>query len=97
MKCLQCGDCCTRFDISEINKPAGVKCNYLDLNNRCSIYSNRPLTCRKHDYPFTTCPIGLEKKGKTPTGKCLNCGGYLFNEVDFCNDNCRSVFAKSCM
>ena len=96
MKCLQCGDCCIRFDVTEIDKPAGVRCQYLDIENRCSIYENRPLTCKNHDYPFAICPIGLKNQDKVPTGKCLNCGGFLFNGEDFCNDKCRTVFAKSC-
>ena len=67
MICLHCGDCCTRFSIAEINKPQGVRCQYLTEENLCSIYDKRPDVCYKHDYPFRVCPIGYEKtKGKLP-------------------------------
>jgi hypothetical protein len=63
MKCLHCGDCCIRFEIPEINKRAGVRCQYLTDKNLCSIYykSERPMVCYKHDYPADVCPIGLTK------------------------------------
>jgi uncharacterized protein len=63
MKCLMCGDCCTRFEIPEINKPAGVRCQHLSDNNHCYIYHylERPDVCRKHDYPADVCPVGLSK------------------------------------
>jgi hypothetical protein len=27
-----------------------------------------------------------------PTGKCLNCAEYVYNENQFCNDNCEREF-----
>jgi hypothetical protein len=59
--CLHCGDCCTRFEIPEINKPAGVRCQYLSNENLCLIYDSpkRPDVCYRHDYPANVCPIGL--------------------------------------
>lgn len=63
MVCLRCGDCCTRFDIEELNKPAGVRCQHLSEDNLCQIYANRPYVCYKHDYPSDVCPIGIQKTG----------------------------------
>ena len=97
MICLQCGDCCTRFEIIELDKPAGVRCKHLTNDNKCSIYNTRPEVCMKHDYPFTICPIGKGNQNKEPTGKCKNCGGVIFNGSEFCCDTCYSLFAKSCM
>lgn len=59
MKCLKCGDCCIRFYIDEIDKPAGVRCWHLNDKNECDIYDNRPKVCVKHDYPAAVCPIGV--------------------------------------
>ena len=63
MRCLHCGDCCTRFDIAELNKPAGVRCQHLTAENLCKLWGqeNRPEVCRKHDYPADICPIGTQK------------------------------------
>jgi len=62
MICLHCGDCCTRFEISEINKEAGHRCQYLTVDNLCSIYDRRPDVCYKHNYPSRICPIGAQKR-----------------------------------
>ena len=64
MKCLHCGDCCIRFEILEINKPAGFRCQHLTEENLCSIYDKpeRPMVCYKHDYPASVCPIGLQNQ-----------------------------------
>ena len=95
MKCLQCGDCCTRFEILEINKKAGEKCYNLSDDNKCLIYTNRPQVCRDHSYPFDICPIGLKKQTKISIGKCMNCGSYIFNNDSFCSIECRDTFIKS--
>lgn len=95
MICLQCGDCCVRFEIPEINKPPGVRCQYLNEKNRCKIYKDRPEICRNHNYPFSVCPVGQNRSTKTAKGKCLNCGSMLFETSDFCDDNCRENFAMS--
>ena len=65
MKCLQCGDCCIRFEIPELNKPAGQRCQHLTENNKCDIWdkAERPKICWTHDYPASICPIGLKNKG----------------------------------
>lgn len=96
MICLRCGDCCTRFTIPEINKPAGERCFNLSDDNFCMIYDTRPDMCRKHDYPFMACPIGEKYQTKSPTGRCMNCGAILFNHENFCNDKCSIAYAKSC-
>ena len=63
MKCLHCGDCCTRFEIPELNKPKGVRCEYLTEENLCKLWDKkeRPKVCNDHDYPASVCPIGLKK------------------------------------
>ena len=92
MICLQCGDCCIRFDILEIGKIAGMRCPHLDATNKCTIYADRPMTCRRHDYPAAVCPIGLGKRHEKPTGKCPNCGGLIFDGEYFCSLSCRNDF-----
>lgn len=46
--CDQCGECCRHLDRSvvyaELNRGDGV-CKYL-VEDKCSIYENRPLLCR---------------------------------------------------
>lgn len=63
MKCLHCGWCCTNFEIPEINKQAGVRCQHLTEDNLCAIYytNERPSVCYKHDFPSMVCPIGLKE------------------------------------
>ncbi|MDR2400811.1 MAG: YkgJ family cysteine cluster protein [Deferribacteraceae bacterium] len=46
MICDKCGVCCIVFDISTLNKPAGVPCPYLSENGLCSVYEERPAVCR---------------------------------------------------
>jgi len=62
MRCLHCGDCCTNFEIYELNKPQGVRCQHLSDENLCLIYDKpeRPMVCDKHGYPASVCPIGVE-------------------------------------
>lgn len=31
-----------------------------------------------------------EKHGPLPTGKCYDCGDYIYDEKDFCDENCES-------
>jgi hypothetical protein len=33
----------------------------------CAEYKNRPDQCKKHEYPFRHCPIGIEKLGLDST------------------------------
>jgi Fe-S-cluster containining protein len=46
MICDKCGVCCVVFDISTLNKPAGLACPHLENSGLCSIYENRPEVCR---------------------------------------------------
>jgi len=32
-----------------------------------------------------------------PTGKCLNCGEYVYDDGNFCNDSCRRAFMLDLM
>ena len=71
MKCLHCGDCCIRFAIPELDKPAGVRCKYLTDDNLCELWDKeeRPKVCNDHDYPASICPIGLAKLELTLVSK----------------------------
>jgi Fe-S-cluster containining protein len=46
--CQQCGVCCTVFDIAALKKKELTPCKYLDENNRCTIYENRPDVCKNY-------------------------------------------------
>lgn len=47
-KCNCCGRCCQHVDkvpaLQELADETG-RCKFLDMNNRCSIYENRPAVC----------------------------------------------------
>ena len=47
--CKQCGACCKHLDIVDYlpdhNRGDGV-CKYLQADNKCSIYNDRPPVCR---------------------------------------------------
>ena len=62
MRCLHCGDCCTRFEIPVLNKPKGVRCEYLTESKLCKLWDKkeRPKVCNDHDYPAIVCPIGYK-------------------------------------
>jgi len=42
-----CGACCIAPSISSLNKPAGLPCRHLDLQQRCTIFDRpeRPACC----------------------------------------------------
>jgi Fe-S-cluster containining protein len=48
MDCRQCGTCCVAPDIKSLAKPLGVPCPYLDGDNLCSGYEQRPTVCRTY-------------------------------------------------
>jgi len=59
MDCLHCGDCCLRM--SPISAPE--PCPHLIKDGNfcfCKIYRNRPDQCKKHDFPYRFCPIGMD-------------------------------------
>lgn len=49
MACDGCTECCTSLPISDIDlcKSAGMQCNF--CNNGCTIYENRPESCKNFD------------------------------------------------
>ena len=48
IECVKCGACCIAADISTLNKPLGVRCQYLTDDNLCGIYEQRPQVCRDY-------------------------------------------------
>ena len=93
MICLQCGDCCIRFDIPGFNKSSGMRCPHLTPENKRDIYDKRPDMCKNHQYSgFAICPIGEQKQIKVPTGKCRNCGGIIFDGGDTCSQKCSDEY-----
>lgn len=63
-ECLYCGDCCKRF--SPLAPFAGEPCPHLvEIGDMClcSVYERRPDECKKHDFPFRFCPIGMDILG----------------------------------
>ena len=44
--CGPCRLCCTTHSIVELEKPAGVRCQYVNNSCGCTIYSTRPQGCR---------------------------------------------------
>jgi hypothetical protein len=45
----QCGDCtlcCKLLIVSELEKPKGQWCRHVDMSKGCTIYSERPQSCR---------------------------------------------------
>lgn len=57
--CGSCTVCCTAMEVKELRKPAGLRCLYL-TNEGCSIYENRPQSCREYECAFRMYP--LDKK-----------------------------------
>lgn len=47
--CSSCSACCTNMAVSELNKPAGVRCVHLTAGGKCGIYETRPKGCRDFD------------------------------------------------
>jgi len=52
--CTECGACCVAPDIATLGKPAGVRCEHLQEDNRCAIYEDRPSVCRQYQ-PDASC------------------------------------------
>lgn len=46
--CGTCNLCCTVQGVHEIRKPINVKCEHLNIQGRCGIYSSRPESCRTY-------------------------------------------------
>lgn len=50
MECRSsCGACCIAPSISSLNKPAGIRCQHLNPDNRCLIFGTpeRPEACAR--------------------------------------------------
>lgn len=47
-ECGDCNECCILLRITELDKEADVACEHLS-NHRCSIYDDRPRSCRKFE------------------------------------------------
>ncbi len=43
--CGDCDVCCTAMNVTALNKPAGTRCKHMKTAG-CSIYLDRPATCR---------------------------------------------------
>jgi uncharacterized protein len=48
IQCSKCGACCVAPDIAALDKPLGLRCPYLQEDNLCGAYENRPLVCRSY-------------------------------------------------
>ncbi len=46
--CHICGMCCEFMSISSLKKEIDVRCEYLEKDNKCSDYENRPKVCREY-------------------------------------------------
>ena len=46
--CTACGACCVAPDIAALDKPLGLRCPHLQLDNRCAVYADRPQICRDY-------------------------------------------------
>jgi Fe-S-cluster containining protein len=43
-----CGACCVAPDIAMLDKPLGLVCPHLGPDNLCTVYEQRPATCRNY-------------------------------------------------
>ena len=48
MECTLCGACCVAPDIAALDKPLGVRCPDLTVDNLCGVYLDRPAICRSY-------------------------------------------------
>lgn len=46
-KCGSCTLCCTVIPVLELKKPKGVRCEHLRFGKGCTIYADRPRSCRQ--------------------------------------------------
>ena len=47
-ECTMCGACCVAPDIAMLDKPLGLVCPHLGPDNLCTVYEQRPATCRNY-------------------------------------------------
>lgn len=70
MECLACGDCCKKMCPLSPGEPCKHLVEKKETIFLCSIYDKRPEQCRKHDFPYSVCPIGMNVlKIETPAAK----------------------------
>ncbi len=48
MECTRCGACCVAPDIAALDKPLGMRCPHLTVDNLCGVYDQRPRICRDY-------------------------------------------------
>lgn len=48
MECTLCGACCVAPDIAALDKPVGMRCPHLTVDNLCGVYERRPQICRDY-------------------------------------------------
>lgn len=48
MPCGECGECCKAFAIPGLKKAAGVTCRHFNSGAKCTVYADRPQTCRAY-------------------------------------------------
>jgi len=77
IECIKCGTCCIAADISTLNKPLGVKCQYLTNDNLCSIYEERPKVCRDYEPDEVCLSIRKLKSQEERVRKFLEIYGLL--------------------
>ena len=85
MECLHCGECCKKMSpVSD--KP----CPHLRQEGNfflCSTYPDRPEACKKHEYPFRFCPVGLDVlRISSPAEVAFRLdAGYALNKYPGCS------------
>lgn len=85
--------------------PIDSKCEHLDLENRCTIYENRPSVCRLYpfrvDTPIAWMSVGLDRERNTAFEKSAHipCEGWDSDQIIFksgmpTDDSVINVFKK---
>lgn len=70
----------TGFMLKRVNE----KCFFLDDDNKCKIYENRPITCRIYPYKFTICDFSSEEKHNFKLGAVQEVEGLKDSEESIC-------------
>jgi Fe-S-cluster containining protein len=59
--CEGCGGaCCIVLEVRGLEKPQGVRCNFLRSPGECTIYETRPKECREFDCSRTFGMVRIE-------------------------------------
>lgn len=53
-ECGECHACCVYPSVPALNKPAGVRCEFLAERGNCSVYQSRPKPCRDYACAWIT-------------------------------------------